>query len=98
MRLSTEEIQHIKAVAQTLWGDELKIWLFGSRVDDTQKVGDIDLYIDISKKITPNSHSSRYIALLQQKIGEQKIDVLITDSTMHLQDIHLIAKQTGILL
>ena len=45
MRLTEQQIQTIKQVVVMLAGDSAKITLFGSRVDDTKKGGDIDLLI-----------------------------------------------------
>jgi len=57
---------------------EAKVWLFGSRVDDSKKGGDIDIAIfsskinsDVMKKIKVNQ-------LICDKIGEQKIDIVTT--------------------
>ncbi len=44
MRLSEKEIKIIKENTKKIFGDS-KIILFGSRVDDNKKGGDIDLYI-----------------------------------------------------
>ena len=52
-----------------------KIYLFGSRVDDNAKGGDIDLLL-ISKKIKLLDKLS-ILAQLHQKLGDQKIDLAI---------------------
>ena len=44
MRLSATEVQKIKNKVQGIFGESI-IYLFGSRLDDTKKGGDIDLYI-----------------------------------------------------
>lgn len=44
LRLSTKEIDIIKNKVVTVFGESL-VYLFGSRVDDSKKGGDIDLYI-----------------------------------------------------
>ena len=44
MRLSKKEIKIIKENTKNIFG-ECKIILFGSRLDDNKKGGDIDLYI-----------------------------------------------------
>jgi len=49
LRLSEKEIKIIKDVI-TKFLNESKIYLFGSRLDDSKKGGDIDLFI-ISKDI-----------------------------------------------
>ena len=52
-----------------------EIFLFGSRVDDTKKGGDIDLYL-----VVENSNLFRkklkFLAKIKRVIGEQKIDVV----------------------
>ncbi|MBI5206523.1 MAG: nucleotidyltransferase domain-containing protein [Candidatus Firestonebacteria bacterium] len=44
MRLKDDQIKHIKNTIETL-DKNAKIYLFGSRVDDYKKGGDIDLLI-----------------------------------------------------
>ncbi len=45
MRLSETERKVIRTAAVEFFGDDAEIWLFGSRVDDSKKGGDIDLLI-----------------------------------------------------
>jgi predicted nucleotidyltransferase len=76
MRLNGKEINIIKSVVNEFdFNAEVK--LFGSRVDDSKKGGDIDLLI-ISDKITFHDKLSILIKL-KEKIGDQKIDILIYD-------------------
>ena len=49
MRLSTNEINLIKNKVTTIFGEAV-VYLFGSRLDDMRKGGDIDLYIIPSVK------------------------------------------------
>ena len=42
MRLSRKEIEIILNVAQKIYGTSVKVYLFGSRTDDSKKGGDID--------------------------------------------------------
>ncbi len=50
MRLSTKEIELIKSKVQSIFGEAV-VYLFGSRVDDTKKGGDIDLLPSYSKLV-----------------------------------------------
>ena len=77
MRLSAWEIKAIKKTFTDIFksGD---IYLFGSRVDDTQKGGDIDLYIDTENIQNKLEKKLTFLASLKQKIGDQKIDVIIS--------------------
>lgn len=74
MRLSTDEIKAIKETVQSFDADA-KIWLYGSRTDDTKRGGDIDLLI-FSQKIN-FSDKLKIKTQLYKKIGEQKIDMII---------------------
>ena len=59
-----------------------KNFLFGSRVDDTQRGGDIDLYIVSHNLENTLEKKIKFLVLLKQLIGYQKIDVIISkDST-----------------
>ena len=54
--------------------------LFGSRVDDSLRGGDIDLYIIPEKKLTADQlYKERiyFLSALKMKIGDQKIDLII---------------------
>lgn len=73
-----------------------EIYLFGSRVDEAQKGGDIDLYIIPAEHQALLKKKIRFLARLKQKIGEQKIDVVI--GTGRDRPIDKVAKQQGVLL
>ena len=77
MRLKLKEIEAIISTFQEVFksGD---IYLFGSRVDDTLRGGDIDLYIDTDDKDNLFDKKINFLVSLKQKIGEQKIDVVIS--------------------
>ena len=49
MRLSTDKINYLKKLSLELFNSS-DIYLFGSRVDDALKGGDIDIYIQTTKK------------------------------------------------
>lgn len=77
MRLSAFEINGIKQIAHDVFGEEVRVTLFGSRTDDHKRGGDIDLLIDSSHKNDLTLENKiRFLVKLKSKIGEQKIDVL----------------------
>lgn len=45
MRLSSAQVEAIKQETEHFFGAQAEVWLFGSRVDDTAKGGDVDLYV-----------------------------------------------------
>ncbi len=76
MRLSDSEVTAITESFKEAF-DTGTIYLFGSRIDDAQKGGDIDLYIQthdtdkVKRKID-------FLVKLKRAIGEQKIDVVLS--------------------
>jgi len=77
MRLTAFEKDAIRKVFSEIFGDG-KVYLFGSRVDDTQKGGDIDLYLSPSQKTADlRKKKIAFLVALKKIIGYQKIDVII---------------------
>ena len=77
MRLKQKEIEAIISTFQEIFKNG-NIYLFGSRVDDNLKGGDIDLYIDTDDKDNLFEKKIDFLVSLKRKIGEQKIDVVIS--------------------
>ncbi len=77
MRLRTKEIQAILTSAQEIYGKGVKVFLFGSRTDDTKRGGDIDLLIRTDSENKKGVLARiRLVARLKQLLGDQKIDVV----------------------
>jgi predicted nucleotidyltransferase len=94
MRLTPAQIHTIKSTAQAVLGVGVQVTLFGSRVHDQQKGGDVDLYVetnqpDLMKKI-------RCKVSLQDQL-DMPVD-LIVKPFGDRSPIALIAKQEGIRL
>jgi len=98
MRINNETIELIKELASKYFGVDSKVFIFGSRMDDSKKGGDIDLYIETSldlKNIVNNK--LLFLVELEKNIGEQKIDLVVFNPNLMQEDlIHKIAKQEGI--
>ena len=76
MRLSSEEVQGIKNALSEI-DNKAVVYLFGSRMDDNKKGGDIDLLI-FSKKMGL-SQKIDFKTKLWDILDEQKIDVVVAD-------------------
>ena len=95
MRLTPEEVTAITEAIHQSFGQQARVWLFGSRVDDNKKGGDIDLLVEppsgcgelLDKKL-------QALAKIQMKLGEQKIDLVIASNPDRL--IEQEARKTGI--
>ena len=75
MRISAFEREAI-VNAITAYDPEARVWLFGSRMDDSKKGGDIDIGI-LSGKIDFMKKLGIKIDICG-KIGEQKIDLVVS--------------------
>ena len=99
MRLTPEQIAIIRSAAAEVFGSDARVWLFGSRVDDDKRGGDIDLYLETAQ--TSSSairRQARLWSLLQQKLGEQRIDIVVRAADTSPQPIHDVARRSGVLL
>lgn len=83
MRLSLSEVESILKASNHVFGTDVKIYLFGSRIDDHEKGGDIDLFIEYDGK---NKFEKKidFLSKLQNSIGEQKIDVVFPSASDRL--------------
>ena len=101
MRLTDLQRTIIRETVTETFGAGASVWLFGSRVDDNQRGGDIDLLIETDQadaEIIARAEIA-FLAKIQMRMGEQKIDVLLDyPSCRSRPPICAIAKRTGILL
>ena len=74
MRISKEKLDFLRKEINLILKN-CKIYLFGSRVDDLQKGGDIDILI-LSKKKINLSEKLKIKRKFYKKFGEQKIDIV----------------------
>ncbi|KAF3982727.1 MAG: nucleotidyltransferase domain-containing protein [Methylococcales symbiont of Hymedesmia sp. n. MRB-2018] len=99
MRLSQLQIKTIKAEAIAIFGNSATVILFGSKVDDNAKGGDIDLMINVVEQDDDLWRKAlRLNSNIQQKLGEQKIDIITRYHGQKLANIHKEALRTGITL
>ena len=94
MRLSKKYQEVIKRNFLTYFDGE--IYLFGSRVDDSKKGGDIDLYLKVSNKDNLFEKKIKFLSRVKRELGEQKIDVVFNEDENRL--IEQEAKKWGIKL
>jgi len=76
------------------------LWVFGSRANLNARGGDIDLYVETTLSADEAVERERwFVAELYDKIGEQKIDVVLRlrSSDFHLP-IYDVAREEGIQL
>ena len=81
MRLSKRYIEVIKKYFKEFF-ENGEIYLFGSRVDDSKKGGDIDLYLEVKDYSNLFEKKLKFLSRVKKELGDQKIDVVFnTDSS-----------------
>lgn len=84
MRLTENQIAAINQTAKKHFGISAKVYLFGSRVDNNKKGGDIDLLInsDETGRLT-FQNKIQFLIDLKARIGDRKIDVVFDIKNRH---------------
>ena len=102
MRLNPEEIAAIKRLIAEAYGPEAVVRLFGSRVDDRRRGGDVDLYVetDATGPYTADDLHAlfRLKDRLERALDERKVDLLVKRRDREPRPIERIARRTGIVL
>jgi predicted nucleotidyltransferase len=80
-------------------GPSSRVWLFGSRVNDALRGGDIDLLVE-TDAIVPNRVKTlcKIEGALVMALGDRKLDVLLKDARTPDVPVFEVARQQGILL
>jgi len=77
MRLTEYQILAINQIAKQYFGNSARVYLFGSRVDNNRKGGDIDLLIKSrSTTLLTFKNKIQFLVDLKSTIGDRKIDVI----------------------
>ncbi|MEJ5284991.1 MAG: nucleotidyltransferase domain-containing protein [Brevinematales bacterium] len=97
MRLSLSEQNEIKRVIEKFFGSDCNIYIFGSRVYDDKKGGDIDIFVETNLD-TKEMVRAKIKALveLENILGERKIDLVIKNPFIPEDLIHKLAKEEGV--
>ncbi len=74
MRLEREKAEFLKKLIKDFLPDA-KVFLFGSRVYDNKKGGDIDILVLSNKKLNFNQRTKIEYEFFK-KFGEQKLDIV----------------------
>lgn len=76
MRITDKQRANIQNAAAGIFGQAVKVYLFGSRVNDRSRGGDIDLLIDTEEDKMTSRNKVLFLVQLKKLLGEQKIDVV----------------------
>ncbi len=81
MRLTQREQSDVAAVAKAVLPAGSRVSLFGSRLDDSRRGGDVDLWIELAGNPTAAEmvrFRGRLTAGLYQRWGERRIDMVMS--------------------
>jgi predicted nucleotidyltransferase len=97
MRLSLEQREVIKDLARRHFGPKAEVRLFGSRLNDQARGGDIDLYVETD--LTGSALQRAELAFLrevQESLGEQRLDVTTHSRYEVASSFEAYAKEEGV--
>lgn len=99
MHLSTYAQKIIRDTVWEIFGTDATGAVFGSRIDDAARGGDIDFLIQSETAIDQRERKAlQLVARLQIRLGDQPINVLVLDPAMVRQPVHEEALRTGVRL
>ncbi len=99
MRISETQIMMIREIVQEVAGSDAKVRLFGSRLDDMARGGDVDLLVEVPRVVAhPAMLAARISARISRQMYGRKVDVLIAAPNLRRLPIHEVAGREGHLL
>ena len=99
MRLNKDYARLIRETAHDVFGPDAVVRLFGSRVDDSKRGGDIDLHVEASAEAANLDRKIRFQGELWKRLDEeQKIDVVVQVAGQPSRWIDRAALRDGIIL
>jgi hypothetical protein len=98
MRLKAEEIEAIRQAARTVFGAGATVRVFGSRVQEHLRGGDLDLYLEVEPGRATLANEMRFRGLIERPLDELKVDVVLHERGRPLAPIDRIARRDGVLL
>ena len=99
MRLTPREIEVLKDVATEVFGPQARLFLFGSRLDDARRGGDIDLYVTgFTRPVAEQLDAKlQFLVKAKARLGEQRIDIVFAAGPGEsLTPIQQMAEKTGV--
>lgn len=96
MRLKPEQTEFIKATVAQYFGADARTWLFGSRVDDAKRGGDVDLFVQPAEEVDRFMARVRCLGALESGLP-YPVDLVVEDKGRNLP-IYRVALSEGVLL
>lgn len=99
MRLTDLQIQTIRQLALDFAGSRSRVRVFGSRLDDGARGGDLDLMLELPDPVdNPALIAAQMSAQVSRIMHGRKVDVLLSAPNLMRLPIHEVAFREGKLL
>lgn len=99
MRLSATQAESIRQLVRQGWGESCRVRVFGSRLDDAGRGGDLDLLLEFPDPVeNPALIAAQVAARASRVMMGRKVDVLLSAPNLASLPIHEIAYREGVLL
>jgi len=97
MRLTDYQIQAIRQLACQVAGNQSRVRVFGSRLDDTAQGGDLDLMLELPEPVdNPALMAAQMSAQVSRVMHGRKVDVLLSAPNLKRLPIYEIAFKEGV--
>lgn len=90
MRLTVDQQRRIQQIARDHLGPDAVVSLFGSRVEDDKRGGDVDLFIEVPRRVSLMERAALNVAL--ERSLSLPVDVVISEAGKPLGTFQALAK------
>jgi len=97
LRLTKEEVAIIKETAKEIFGEDVKVYIFGSRTDPTKRGGDLDIFLETAREVCLQEEL-KFLARLERRGIERKVDLIVKKPSSKERAIFKEAKEKGVLI
>ena len=96
MRLTSAQIDTIKSTATAVLGGGVQVWLYGSRLDEQRRGGDVDLLIESARKASVMDRA-RFKYQVETAL-QLPVDVMIVQTGQTASPFETIARAKAVAL
>lgn len=98
MRLTASEIEAIRRAVREVFGEAARVRVFGSRVRDDLKGGDLDLFVEVEPGDASIASEQRLRDRIAPALDDLRIDIILHERGRAVTPIERIALRDGVAL